>query len=133
MRTPPGGSPVFATLCAGLVGAMLVGAPIGAHADGAQGLAKESIVPPKRAEAIAKKAYPGRIILKGLKRGHDGRDMRYSFAIVNHGTVHEVVVDARTGEVLNNYKVPKRPKRGSSQHPGKRPYQHPKKIPHTTV
>jgi len=133
MRVSLDGAHFLRTLCAGLVGAVLAGTSMGVHAHASRHLAKQAIVSPKRAEAIAKKAYPGRIFLKGLKRGHDGKDMHYSFAIVNHGTVHEVVVDARTGKVLKNYKVSKIPKRGPSQHPKKGPAQHHKTIPHTTV
>lgn len=133
MRISLDGAHFLRTLCAGLIGAVLAGTSIGVQAHTGRPLAKQAIISPKHAEAIAKNAYPGRIFLKGIKRGHDGKDMHYSFAIVNHGTVHEVVVDARNGKVLKNYKVSKIPKRPPSQHPKKAPARHHNTIPHTTV
>ena len=125
MRTSPRASSMFGALCAGLVGAMLAATPMGAHANSVQNAAKHWAITPKHAQAIAKRAYPGRILFKGIKKAHDGKGRRYTFAIMDHGTVHNVVVDGSTGEVLNNHTVPKYPRR--------RPYEHQKRIPERII
>lgn len=125
MRTSPRGSLLPEALCAALAGAVLVAMPMSALADGARNAVRHSVITQKRAAAIAKRVYPGRILFKGVKSGHDGKGSRYSFAIVHHGTVHEVVVDGRTGAILKDYRVPKYPRRRSQEHP--------KGIPHTIV
>lgn len=57
-----------------------------------------------QARAIALKAHPGRITDEELEREHGGSGFRYSFDIKRGSATHEVGVDARTGEVLENKK-----------------------------
>ncbi len=56
-----------------------------------------------RAQAIARRARPGRITDRELEREHGGSGLRYSFDIrTRRGTLYEVGVDARNGRVLEN-------------------------------
>lgn len=75
-----------------------------AHAsqlDGAQYL-KSATVKLVTARTIALKACDGKIIAQELEREHGGSGLRYSFDIRKNGVVHEVGVDAKTGNVLEN-------------------------------
>lgn len=69
--------------------------------DGAQYL-KSATVKPATARGIALKACDGKIIAQELEREHGGSGLRYSFDIRKKGIVHEVGVDAKTGDVLEN-------------------------------
>lgn len=64
--------------------------------------AKAAKITMAQARAIAVKAYPGKIVDQELEKEAGGSGLRYSF-LIQHGQVkHEVGVDARTGEVLQN-------------------------------
>ncbi|HET7675293.1 MAG TPA: PepSY domain-containing protein [Gammaproteobacteria bacterium] len=56
----------------------------------------------QQAERIALKAFSGQIISKELEKERGGSGLRYSFDIRRGKVVHEVGVDAKTGEVLEN-------------------------------
>jgi uncharacterized membrane protein YkoI len=64
--------------------------------------AKEAKVTMREARAIALKAYPGKIIDEELERENGGSGLRYSFDVRKGRVTHEVGVDARTSEVLEN-------------------------------
>lgn len=55
-----------------------------------------------QAEKVALTTYPGQIIKKELEQEKGGSGLRYSFDIKNGKVVHEVGIDAVTGEVLEN-------------------------------
>jgi uncharacterized membrane protein YkoI len=59
-------------------------------------------VPPAQARQLALKAYHGRIISEELERESGGSGLRYSFVIRHKGAKHEVGIDAKTGQVLEN-------------------------------
>jgi len=56
----------------------------------------------KKAEMIALQTVPGKIKDKELEVEKGGTGLRYSFDILSKGKLHEVGVDAKTGEVLEN-------------------------------
>ena len=56
----------------------------------------------RRATAIALRAFPGRVQQHELEREAGGSGLRYSFVIRNGRVLHEVGVDAVTGDVLEN-------------------------------
>ncbi|MHB1947580.1 MAG: PepSY domain-containing protein [Gammaproteobacteria bacterium] len=56
----------------------------------------------KNAEDIALKAVPGKIKDEELEKEKGGSGLRYSFDILYQGKIHEVGVDAKTGDVLEN-------------------------------
>ena len=65
-------------------------------------LAGQAKVTMVKAQAIALKARPGRIVDQELEKEGGGSGLRYSFDIVSHGKTIEVGVDAMTGAVLEN-------------------------------
>jgi uncharacterized membrane protein YkoI len=58
--------------------------------------------PLEKARSLAQKAYPGKIISEELEQERGGSGLRYSFVIRHDHTKHEVGIDAKTGEVLEN-------------------------------
>ena len=50
----------------------------------------------------ALKAYPGKIVSEELEQESGGSGLRYSFVIRHRKVKHEVGVDAKTGEVLED-------------------------------
>jgi uncharacterized membrane protein YkoI len=54
------------------------------------------------ARAIALKVFPGTIASEELEKEKGGSGLRYSFDIENGSVVHEVGVDAKTGQILEN-------------------------------
>lgn len=54
------------------------------------------------ARQIALKAFPGRIVSQELERESGGSGLRYSFVIQHQKVKHEVGVDAKTSQVLEN-------------------------------
>lgn len=57
----------------------------------------------QQARAIALKALPGgRIVDQELEKEKGGSGLRYSFDVTLHGMTHEIGVDAKTGNVLEN-------------------------------
>ena len=69
--------------------------------DGARYL-KDARVSLAQARAIALKTVHGKIVAEELEKEHGGSGLRYSFDVKAGGKVHEVGVDARTGQVLEN-------------------------------
>jgi uncharacterized membrane protein YkoI len=69
--------------------------------NGAQylGQAKLSL---EQARQVALSAYRGKIASQELEKESGGSGLRYSFVIVHENARHEVGVDAKTGEVLEN-------------------------------
>ncbi len=64
--------------------------------------AKETKVSLEQARAIALKAVPGRITDEELEREKGGSGLRYSFDIAAGKVTHEVGIDAKTGDMLEN-------------------------------
>jgi uncharacterized membrane protein YkoI len=62
----------------------------------------EAKVPLAQARHIALKTYPGKIVSQELEKESGGSGLRYSFVIRHEKVKHEVGVDAKTGEVLEN-------------------------------
>ncbi len=60
----------------------------------------------EQARAVAQKAYPGVIVEEALEHKLGGSGLRYSFDIRAHHMTHEVAVDAKTGQVLENVREP---------------------------
>ena len=54
------------------------------------------------ARQIALKASPGKIVSEELERESGGSGLRYSFVIQQEEVKHEVGVDAKTGQLLEN-------------------------------
>ena len=67
-----------------------------------QELAKEAAITMERASALATRARPGEITHRELEREAGGSGLRYSFDIRSDGVAHEVGVDAKTGEILED-------------------------------
>ena len=84
-------------LCAGLIG----GATVGLTYTGEE-LAKDAKVTLADARAIALKTFPGKIKAEELEKEKGGSGLRYSFDIEEGSVIHEVGIDAKTGEVLEN-------------------------------
>src|SRR5712671_4472090 len=63
---------------------------------------KDASVKPADARATALKAFPGKIVSEELEKESGGSGLRYSFAISQRATKHEVGIDAKTGAVLEN-------------------------------
>ena len=62
----------------------------------------EAKVTQTQARQIALKTLSGKIVSEELERESGGSGLRYSF-VIRHGDVeHEVGVDAKTGQVLEN-------------------------------
>ncbi len=62
----------------------------------------EADVPLAQARHTALKTYPGKIVSEELEKESGGSGLRYSFVIRHKKVKHEVGVDAKTGEVLEN-------------------------------
>ncbi len=60
----------------------------------------------EQARAAAEKAYPGVIVEEELEHKPGGSGLRYSFDIRAHHVTHEVAVDAKTGQLLENVREP---------------------------
>jgi uncharacterized membrane protein YkoI len=88
---------VPAVICAVLVGGVSV---VSAYTG--EELAKYAKVTLPQARAIALKAFPGKITDQELEKEEGGSGLRYSFDIKNGGVIHEIGVDAKTGELLEN-------------------------------
>lgn len=86
---------------AGVFAALLVGTAPGSTFTGEE-LAKSAKVSLAEARAIALKAFPGKITDEELEKEKGGSGLRYSFDIENGRVKHEVGVDAKTGEVIEN-------------------------------
>lgn len=69
--------------------------------DGARYL-KDAHVSLDAARAIALKASPGKIVAEELEKEGGGSGLRYSFDIKSGTATHEVGVDAKDGQVLEN-------------------------------
>ncbi len=52
--------------------------------------------------ALALKTYLGKLIAEILKKAAGGSGLRYSSVIDNAKAKHEIGIDAKTGEVLEN-------------------------------
>jgi uncharacterized membrane protein YkoI len=65
-------------------------------------LAADAKITLTEARAIALKVFPGTIASEELEKEKGGSGLRYSFDIKNGSVVHEVGVDAKTGEILEN-------------------------------
>lgn len=110
----------------GIIG--IAAASVSAYAYTGEKLAKHAKISIEQARAIALKAYPGKITDEELEKEKGGSGLRYSFDIESdkvidkvehkgdkaghedeHGLVHEVGVDAKTGAVLENAAEGKNP------------------------
>ena len=91
-----------------VLAAIIAGAAAaGAAATAASAYKGERLTPQAKisldqAREIALKAYPGQVVDEELEREKGGSGLRYSFDIKNCAVTHEVGVDAKTGEVLEN-------------------------------
>jgi uncharacterized membrane protein YkoI len=65
-------------------------------------LAGDAKITLAEARDIALKAFPGTIAAEELEKEKGGSGLRYSFDIKNGSVVHEVGVDAKTGQILEN-------------------------------
>jgi uncharacterized membrane protein YkoI len=65
-------------------------------------LAPQATISLGEAREIALKTYPGEVADEELDREKGGSGLRYSFDIKNGAVTHEVGVDAKTGQVLEN-------------------------------
>ncbi len=81
--------------------AMLLVAAQASAFDGSQ-YAKEAKLSIEQARALAIKAYPGTIVEEELEHKLGGSGLRYSFDIRANHVTHEVAVDAKTGDILQN-------------------------------
>ncbi|MBF6561251.1 MAG: PepSY domain-containing protein [Candidatus Binataceae bacterium] len=55
-----------------------------------------------QARTLALKAYPGKIVAEELEQESGGSGLRYSFVVSHRHAKHEVGIDAKTGDVLEN-------------------------------
>ena len=62
----------------------------------------EARVPLGQARKLALKTYHGKIVSEELEKESGGSGLRYSFVIRRRDKKHEVGIDAKTGEVLEN-------------------------------
>lgn len=85
-----------------LLGLVLTVAAVNAFAYTGQKLAGDAKISIEQARAIALKAHPGKITDEELEREKGGSGLRYSFDIRHGKVTHEVGVDAKTGELLEN-------------------------------
>ena len=83
--------------------ALGLGTAVTAHAFDGQQYTKEAKVTLEQARAIALKAIPGATITgQELEHEKGGSGLRYSFDVKVGQAEHEIGVDAKTGEVLEN-------------------------------
>jgi uncharacterized membrane protein YkoI len=88
------------TLLAGIIA--LSAAATAAYAYKGEQLAPQAKIGLEEARQIALKAFAGDITDEELERERGGSGLRYSFDIKNGSVTHEVGVDAKTGQVLEN-------------------------------
>jgi uncharacterized membrane protein YkoI len=62
----------------------------------------EAKVPLVQARKLALKTYQGKIVSEELEKKSGGSGLCYSFVIRRKNMKHEVGIDAKTGEVLEN-------------------------------
>lgn len=93
--------------CVMLVGLAAAAAPALAFAETGHVTPKISM---SEAQAVAQKAFPGKIIKKELEHERGGSGLRYSFDMRQGKKWHEVGVDAMTGQVLENSREGANPK-----------------------
>jgi uncharacterized membrane protein YkoI len=65
-------------------------------------LAGDATITLAEARDIALKVFPGTVASEELEKEKGGSGLRYSFDIKNGSVMHEVGVDARTGQILEN-------------------------------
>jgi len=65
-------------------------------------LAGDAKITLAQARDIALKVFPGTIASEELEKEKGGSGLRYSFDIKNGSVTHEVGVDAKTGQILEN-------------------------------
>lgn len=87
---------------AGLAGLFGLGLAGGAQAYTGAQLAPQAKVTIEQARHLALAAQPGTIAAEELEKENGGSGLRYSFDIKAAGVTHEVGVDARTGNILEN-------------------------------
>ncbi len=64
--------------------------------------AKDAKLTIEQARALALKAYPGTLVEEELEKEKGGSGLRFSFDVRAHKVTHEVGIDAKTGQVLEN-------------------------------
>ena len=89
----------FGAILAGAIAA--TAAATTAFAYKGEKLAPQATISLDQAREIALKAYAGEVVDEELERERGG-SLRYSFDIKNGSVTHEVGVDAKTGQVLEN-------------------------------
>ncbi len=88
-----------------LVGVLvIVTSTFSANAFTGKKYSKDAKITMPEARAIALKTYHGKITDEELELEKGGSGLRYSFDIKSGKVTHEVGVDAKTGEVLENKK-----------------------------
>jgi uncharacterized membrane protein YkoI len=85
-----------------ICGAIMAGVRSPAQAFTGEKLAADAKITLAEARDIALKVFPGTIASEELEREKGGSGLRYSFDIKNGPVVHEVGVDAKTGQILEN-------------------------------
>jgi len=85
-----------------LMSAITLGGAVMAAGYAGQELEKSASVTIVNARAIALKAFPGKIKEEELEKEDGGSGLRFTFVIENGKIAHEVGVDAKTGDVLEN-------------------------------
>ena len=90
----------FGAILAGAIAA--TAAATSAFAYKGEKLAPQATISLDQAREIALKAYAGEVVDEELERERGGSGLRYSFDIKNGSVTHEVGVDAKTGQVLEN-------------------------------
>jgi uncharacterized membrane protein YkoI len=83
-----------------VIGSACGGAP--ALAAAKSGVAHKAKISLSQARALARKAYPGKIMSEELERERGGSGLRYSFDMRHGKHWREVGVDAMTGRILEN-------------------------------
>jgi uncharacterized membrane protein YkoI len=90
----------FGAIIAGVIAAGA--ATTAASAYKGEKLAPQATISLEQAREIALNAYAGEVTDEELERERGGSGLRYSFDIKNGTATHEVGVDAKTGQVLEN-------------------------------
>jgi uncharacterized membrane protein YkoI len=90
----------FGAIIAGVIAAGA--ATTAASAYKGEKLAPQATISLDQAREIALQAYAGEVTDEELERERGGSGLRYSFDIKNGTVTHEVGVDAKTGQVLEN-------------------------------
>jgi uncharacterized membrane protein YkoI len=89
-------------VCGAITAGALVPAFSQAWAFTGEKLAGEAKITLAEARDIALKVFPGTISSEELEKERGGSGLRYSFDIKNGSIMHEVGVDAKTGQILEN-------------------------------